>query len=406
MTNTQLELIISEKSAKKMIDKLDENYLVKSCAVKLLCKRRLLDLKMEDSENPTDFYNDFERLVNELKNAGENLTKGDKLNYFLLTLSESMSHMVDIVDALAEKDKTVGFVKSKLEVKFKKKHGESENSKSNAFTFKKRKGDKRACYVCVSVGQIQYDCPKKNNSWNRGTPQRREGQSRAPQRGGGNGRGYSQQRGGASGRGAYQQRGSSSNWRGSGRYGQRGRGARTGDDGSQAERGAEKSDAFSASVGVRSANTENGKVNEKKIEWILDSGCTDDVSNNENYFSDSILLREPVKVKVDDGRLLKATKIGHVMSKFKAFDNETNIELKNVFYVNEMDKNLISFAKVTDNHKVVSIGDSSKIYNEDNKIIAIVWKSNRIYKMTSYLEKNVESNLVRGDNEKMSLKEK
>lgn len=79
MTNTQLELIISEESAKKMNEKLDENYLVKSSAVKLLCKRKLLDLKMEKSENPTDFYNFFEKLVNELKNAGENVTKEDKL---------------------------------------------------------------------------------------------------------------------------------------------------------------------------------------------------------------------------------------------------------------------------------------------------------------------------------------
>ena len=45
-----------------------------------------------------------------------------------------------------------------------------------------------------------------------------------------------------------------------------------------------------------------------------------------------------------------------------------------------MDRNLISFAKVTDKYKVVSIGDSSKIYNEDNELIAIAWKSNRIYK--------------------------
>ena len=143
-----------------MIDKLDENYLVKSSAVKLLCKRRLLDLKMEESENPTDFYNNFEKLVNELKNAGENVTKEDKLNYFLLTLPESMSHMVDIVDAFAEKDKTVEFVKLKLEFEFKKRHGESENSRSNAFTFEKRKEDKRTCYVCGSVGYI-VDCPKK-----------------------------------------------------------------------------------------------------------------------------------------------------------------------------------------------------------------------------------------------------
>ena len=77
-----------------------------------------------------------------------------------------MSHMVDIVDALAEKDKTVEFVKSKLEFEFKKRHGESENSRSNAFTFEKRREDKRTCYVCGSEGHIQYDCPKKNNSWN------------------------------------------------------------------------------------------------------------------------------------------------------------------------------------------------------------------------------------------------
>ena len=40
---------------------------------------------MEERGNPTDFYNNFEKLVNELKNAGENVTKDDKLNYSLLT---------------------------------------------------------------------------------------------------------------------------------------------------------------------------------------------------------------------------------------------------------------------------------------------------------------------------------
>ena len=54
-----------------MIDKLDQNYLIKSSVVKLLCKRKLLDLKIKEKENPTDFYNNFEKLVNELNNANE-----------------------------------------------------------------------------------------------------------------------------------------------------------------------------------------------------------------------------------------------------------------------------------------------------------------------------------------------
>ena len=395
MTNTQLELIISEETAKKMVAKLDENYLVKSSAVKLLCKRKLLDLKMEVSENPTDFYNNFEKLVNELKNAGENVTKEDKLNYFLLTLPESMSHMVYIVDALAEKDKTVEFVKSKLEFEFKKRHGESENSRSNEFTFEKRREDKRTCYVCGSVGHIQYDCPKKNNSWNQGTPQRGGGRgSRAPQRGGGNGRVYNTQ-----------QRGTSSNRRGRNGYRQRGRGARGSDDNSQGHQSAEKSEVLNTSVETRSANIRNGNVNETKIEWILDSGCTDHVINNENYFSDAIVLKEPINVKVGDGRILKATKVGHVKGKFKTYNQKINIKLQNVFYVKDMDRNLISFPKVTDNHKVISIGNSSKIYNRNNKLIAIAWKIGRMYKMTSFIERNKESNLT-VKNEKMTLKEK
>ena len=91
MTNTQLELIISEESAKKMFDKLDKNYLVKSSAVKLLCKRKLLDLKMEESENPTDFYNKFEKLVNELKNAGENTGRQIEL-FFISTARKFIAY--------------------------------------------------------------------------------------------------------------------------------------------------------------------------------------------------------------------------------------------------------------------------------------------------------------------------
>ena len=128
---------------------------------------------------------------------------------------------------------------------------------------------------------------------------------------------------------ASQQRGSSFNRRGSGRYGQRGRGARAGDDNSQAERGAEKGAAFSASVEVNSANIEKG--NENRIEWILDSGCTDHVINNSNYFNDLIVLKEPINVRVDDGRILKATKVGHVKSKFKRLNEIIEIEMKNFF---------------------------------------------------------------------------
>ena len=145
-------------------------------------------------------------------------------------------------------------------------------------------------------------------------------------------------------------------------------------------------------------------VNDGKIEWILDSGCTDHVINNDNYYYDLILLKEPIDVKVGDGRILKATKIGRVKGKFKVFNDLIDFNIENVFYVKEMDRNLMSFAKVTDKNKIVSIGNSSKIYSE-NELVGIVWKSNRIYKMIGYVDQSTETNMsVRND--KMTLKEK
>ena len=45
-------------------------------------------------------------------------------------------------------------------------------------------------------------------------------------------------------------------------------------------------------------------------------------------------------------------------SKFKTFnDNVRYIEMKDVFYVKDMDKNLIIYAKATDKYKVVFIGE-------------------------------------------------
>jgi len=43
--------------------------------------------------------------------------------------------------------------------------------------------------------------------------------------------------------------------------------------------------------------SENGKV-----EWILDSGCTDHIINNESYFTYHVCLKNPINVKVGDGR--------------------------------------------------------------------------------------------------------
>jgi len=80
-----------------------------------------------------------------------------------------------------------------------------------------------------------------------------------------------------------------------------------------------------------------------------------------------------------------------------------NSKISNVFYVREMDRNLFSHAKVTDKNKIVSKYNTSKIYNEYNKLIAITFQKNGLYEIQGYVI-NKKSNVT--INQRLTEKEK
>lgn len=101
--------------------------------------------------------------------------------------------------------------------------------------------------------------------------------------------------------------------------------------------------------------------------------------------------------------MLKATKVGTVLHGFNVYGKIIENKLSNVFYVKEMDRNLISYGKVTKKNKIISFGNISKIQNDNGNIIALAYKMNGIYHMTSEIIK-VEVNSTSNNN--MSEKEK
>ena len=122
------------------------------------------------------------------------------------------------------------------------------------------------------------------------------------------------------------------------------------------------------------------------IEWLLDSGCSDHIINNENYFEKCIELKEPVNIYLGDNMSVKATKIGNVVTYFNAFENLNEVNIKNVFYAKDMNVNLISYGKLTVKNTIISKGNLAKINNENNKVIAVAVKEISIYKMKSILK--------------------
>lgn len=118
----------------------------------------------------------------------------------------------------------------------------------------------------------------------------------------------------------------------------------------------------------------NFRLGKNQVSWILDSGCTDHIVNDDRLFSEYVVLKEPTDVRLGDGRILKATKIGKIITVFEFFKNRSKITLFNVFYVKDMKQNLISYSRITKKNKIVSYDNISKIYNQNRELIAIAQK--------------------------------
>jgi len=61
---------------------------------------------------------------------------------------------------------------------------------------------------------------------------------------------------------------------------------------------------------------------------------------------------------------VQATKVGNIKTYFLTYGKTINIKILNVFYVREVDRNLLSYAKMTNKNKIVSKDNTSKIYTE------------------------------------------
>ena len=122
------------------------------------------------------------------------------------------------------------------------------------------------------------------------------------------------------------------------------------------------------------------------MEWVLDSGCSYHIITDDKYFARVNKLENPINVNVGDRRTLRATSVADIKAKFITNYNETEIKIKDVFYVKEMDRNLMSFGKVAENLKIVLRGNNAKIYNRENELIGVANKVNNLYKINTVLE--------------------
>ena len=222
------------------------------------------------------------------------------------------------------------------------------------------------CHGCGKYGHVVRYCTNTCRGGNNGGAQWQGGAYQPQQNRGRGGRG-SGQRGRGYGQRGFGQRGGSRDWQ------QRYNGASQHDANySNYENYDDQGiDSFLTRV-ERDDSNDNITVytsDMQKIDWILDSECSDYIVNDDSYFIEYENLKNPIYVKVGDGKTLKGAKVGKIFTYLEVNKRRIKIIMSNVFYVKEMDNNLVSCARVTNKNKIVSAGNTSKICNKYIKLI-------------------------------------
>ena len=80
----------------------------------------------------------------------------------------------------------------------------------------------------------------------------------------------------------------------------------------------------------------------EKVEWCLDSGCTDHITSNKSDFVQYWELGQASKAEIADGKHLKIEGYGTVIGYSIMRNKMVSLQIQNMLYVPEANKRLFS----------------------------------------------------------------
>lgn len=133
---------------------------------------------------------------------------------------------------------------------------------------------------------------------------------------------------------------------------------------------------------------------ESTLTFCVDSGCTDHLVNNKNYFDNLLMLKKPIKIAVaKNGNYMEAVGVGNIKVLSKLANEKIKCYIRNVLYVPNLRKNLLSVKKLeSSNITVIFENNKVKLLDKNRKIIAI-GKRNNLYELNFEVIKRESLNI-------------
>lgn len=380
-----------EYTAKRVLEKLDETYEVKSVQSQLSLRRRLLGLKLQSGTALKDHLKEYEKIISDLIASGARVEEADKISHLFMTLPKSYDSIVTALEASTNEQLNLSFVKKKLldyELKLKcaepedtgtstgaakalhvesaeKRQHNNDNSKpswkSKRGKFSKfgKKNKNKECKYCHKFGHWKKDCyalQKKNGRKNQ----------------------------------------SNNNNQGNGSYNNQNSGEQM-KTAQTARRGVIQVDPLAVSPDrqspgyiymVAKENSRSETLARDKIAFILDSGATDHLINRADLAKDFTSLEQPLKFTVArKAAYIAATKRGNlnVISNMGVAGI-----LRNVYYCADIPHNLLSVSRLQEQGYIITFGRDGVTISKDNKVIV---RGNNVHDLTTVIFKINISNV-------------
>lgn len=371
--DNQLECLRDKKTAFQMWKTLNDRYEKKGLPGQLYLKKKLLSMKLKENESLETFIQEFEEVVRQLKATETEVSDQDLICNILLSLPKSYETLVTVIENMP--GLTFEIVKKKLISEYEKRKlmGQSnEKIQTGSYAFSTQGN---GCFRCGEVGHFKKNCPKASSNFQRAGDFRR-------------GSNFQRTRGFHRGTSMNRSRGRSSfNY-----YNHRSNYVQQNDSNEKSSENQDKSVCFIGEV-----NETVDQISEKStLKFFIDSGCTDHMISEKHYFSDLLMLKEPIKIAVaKSNSFLMAMGVGNIKVLSIVGKEEIKCTIKNVFYVPQLRKNLLSVKKLEMmNIKVIFENCKVKLMDKNNRLLGIGKRTNLYeisFKLLSSECLNVES---------------
>ena len=324
-------------------NKLADQFQKKTWANKLALRRKLYSLRLNEGDSVQEHIKVMTEIFNDLAVVGDAVEDEDRVVHLLASLPDSYGMLVTALEANAEVPKLEVVTERLLHEERKLKDREGCDKAMLTKSSKFRMGPK--CHHCGKYGHIKRNCYELNQK-SESKSESKPLQSKS-----------------------FRQKVHKAE-----------------------QKQKDSSDSESAGLFVYhmlSANTAGGTDS-----WIVDSGATCHMCNDEKLFVELHSLKQPMEVMLGDGHIIKAVGHGDIMLQMNTEPGKSKLcKVRDVMYVPKISYNLLSVSKASEFGNTTKFSRSGcQIFDVKHDLIATATRVGSLYYLNCHTDRH-EANL-------------